>query len=203
MIQLVRHGSTQANETRLIQGRSLDLHLSSLGFQQADALAVRIAAGERPEQVITSPLKRARQTASVIAKACACELVEDDRLIELDYGDWDGVPLAEVPPTFWQSWRSDIEFTPPGGESLGSVARRVHEVMKEYADSELPPVVVSHVAPIKPAVAPVLAVPPESVWNMFLDTASITLCTPRPKRNDDEIALTLLSYNDTSHLRAE
>ena len=202
MIQLVRHGSTQANEARLIQGRSLDLNLSSLGFQQADALAACIAAGQRPERVITSPLKRARQTASVIAKACACEIIEDERLIELDYGDWDGTPLAEVPPSFWAAWRSDIDFAPPGGESLGSVARRMHEALKEHAAGEAPLVLVSHVAPIKAAVAAVLAAPPESVWNMFLDTASITKCRRRPRRDDSEFALTLASYNDTAHVRA-
>ncbi|MGB2758249.1 MAG: histidine phosphatase family protein [Acidimicrobiia bacterium] len=202
MIQLVRHGSTQANEGGLIQGRSLDLNLSALGFRQADALAARIAMGTRPARVVTSPLKRARQTAAIISKACDCALVEDERLMELNYGEWDGMPLADVPPSFWKSWRSDIAFTPPGGESLADVALRMHEVMAECSDSGEELVLVTHVAPIKAAVAAVLAAPPETVWNMFLDTASISRCTSRPKRSDDEIALTLTSFNDTAHLLA-
>lgn len=129
----------------------------------------------RGRRVVTSPLKRARQTAAIISKACDCALVEDERLMELNYGEWDGMPLADVPPSFWKSWRSDIAFTPPGGESLADVALRMHEVMAECSDSGEELVLVTHVAPIKAAVAAVLAAPPETVWNMFLDTVDFAV----------------------------
>jgi broad specificity phosphatase PhoE len=42
----------------------------------------------------------------------------DERWAELDYGEFDGVPVTQVPEAIWQQWRADVTFAPPGGESI-------------------------------------------------------------------------------------
>ena len=90
MLLLVRHGRTDANAQGLLLGRA-DPPLSEEGRAQAAALAAKIPEGAR---VIASPLLRTRQTAEAFGRPV--EL--DERWIELDYGELDGLPLRDVPP---------------------------------------------------------------------------------------------------------
>ena len=96
--------------------------------------------------------------------------------MELDYGEYDCRPLAEVPDSLWATWRRDPSYTPPGGESLVDVGRRVRFACEELAEraAATDVVVVSHVSPIKAAVTWALRVGDEVAWRMFLDLASIT-----------------------------
>ena len=100
----------------------------------------------------------------------------DDRWIELDYGELDGEPLASVDPAMWAAWRSDLDFAPPGGESLRSLGRRVRAACDDLAvlAAEQDVVVVTHVSPIKAAVAWALGVDDDVSWRMFVAPASIT-----------------------------
>ena len=78
----------------------------------------------------------------------------DERLIEVDYGEYDGTPLGDLPHDLVNRWRTDPNFAPPGGESLASVRVRMAEFSAELLDSLAagPVVAVSHVSPIKAAV---------------------------------------------------
>ena len=169
MLILLRHGQTDANAARLLLGRA-DPPLNDFGRRQAQALAaVERVAGAR--RVVTSPLVRASQTAAALGPP----VVIDDRWIEIDYGAHDGTPLVDVPREMWTRWRADTAWAPEGGESLASVGRRVRaacqDLMAEAAVADV--VVVSHVSPIKAAVAWALGTGDEAVWRMFLDVASV------------------------------
>jgi broad specificity phosphatase PhoE len=169
MLILVRHGQTAANAAGLLLGR-LDPPLTELGLRQAQALAgAKGVAGAR--RVVTSPLLRARQTAELLGPP----VVADDRWIEVDYGRYDGTPLVEVPAAMWAAWRADPSWAPEGGESLAAVGCRVRDACDELADevAGADVVVVSHVSPIKAAVAWALGTGDEAVWRMFLDLASV------------------------------
>jgi broad specificity phosphatase PhoE len=140
-------------------------------------------------------LQRAHATAAAIASHHGLAVEIDERLIELDYGDWDGLPLHEVGAESWAAWQRDVAFTPPGGESLEDVARRVAGFMEsELDDAPTVTVAVSHVSPIKAAVCDALEVGIEVSWRMQLGVASITRIAGRDGRG------VLLSYNETSHL---
>jgi broad specificity phosphatase PhoE len=164
---LVRHGQTAANAAGLLLGRA-DPPLTALGQRQAEALAVALPT---PDRLVSSPLRRARDTAA----AFGVEVQIDDRWIELDYGELDGVPVASVPPDVWRRWRGDCGFMPPGGESLRALGSRVREACEELAadarDHDV--VVVSHVSPIKAAVAWALDVSDEVAWRMFVEDAAV------------------------------
>jgi broad specificity phosphatase PhoE len=164
---LVRHGQTAENARGLLLGRQ-DPPLSEIGRRQAAALA-RIIPTAR---VVSSPLRRARQTAEAFGQP----VVVDERWIELDYGELDGCRPEEVSEDVWARWRADASFVPAGGESLAALGNRVRsacdELSAEAAEDDV--VVVSHVSPIKAAIAWALAVDDNVAWRMFVRDASIT-----------------------------
>ena len=123
MIVVVRHGRTAANAGGLLLGRA-DPPLDTEGTRQAAFLGAACA-GLDVARVVTSPLGRCRATADVIAGAVGVPVTVDERWIELDYGELDGVPFAELPAELWSAWRADIDWCPPGGESLAALGRRV------------------------------------------------------------------------------
>ena len=192
MIAFVRHGQTELNRGRRLQGR-VDVPLSAFGEQQAAALA-RAFASRPVARVVSSPLQRATATAAAIAAPHALPVETDARLVELDYGDWDGRALAEVPAADWAAWRDDPDYAPPGGERLADVTARVARFCADERDDDLV-IAVSHVSPIKAAVCLALGVGDRATWQMFLDVASVTRVGRRPGGN-----LFLAGFNDVSHL---
>ncbi len=192
MIVLVRHGQTRLNAEGRLAGH-LDVPLTEAGEVQAKAVAEAVLARRAPTRVVSSPLLRARQTAAAVGRP----VVVDERGIELDYGAYDGVALTDVPAQLWTTWRADPAWVPEGGESLLSVGRRVREACKELSSSvpaDADVVVVSHVSPIKAAVAWALGVGDETSWRLFLAPGSITVI------GGVERAPSLRTFNDTSHL---
>jgi broad specificity phosphatase PhoE len=168
VLLLVRHGETRPNVERRLLGR-IDPPLTLRGEEQARTVA---AALPRPDRVVSSPLRRAVQTAA----GFGIDVEIDDRWIELDYGEFDGRVLADVPAETWTHWRRDSSFAPPGGESLDALATRVHAACEELAPAASSDVVVvvSHVSPIKAALAWALGVPVSIAWRMFVEDASVS-----------------------------
>jgi broad specificity phosphatase PhoE len=194
MIIFVRHGQTAVNKEGRLQGR-LDPPLTDLGREQARLAAAGLA-GCGATLVVTSPLARAADTGREIAASLDTPIEHDERLLELDYGDWDGRKFAEISDAEWQRWRNDPAFAPPGGESLVSVGARIAEFCDEHLRTEATVVAVSHVSPIKSAVIYALGIGDEATWRMHLDVASFT----RVGRRGDGPPF-LAGYNDTAHLR--
>ena len=192
MIVLARHGQTEANRDALLVGR-IDPPLTDLGMEQARRLAGALEMSEAV-RVVASPLTRTVQTATVIAEVLGLPVETDDRIIEMDYGAWDGTPLADVPIEVWRTWRTDPEFRPPGGESLRDVSRRVGAAMGEWLTTDEPIIAVTHVSPIKAALTWALGAPDQMTWRMFVEVASISRIGLR------QGAPCMLGFNDTAHL---
>jgi broad specificity phosphatase PhoE len=194
VIAFVRHGQTELNRGGRLQGR-LDVPLSDLGVQQAAALGRGFAA-EPVVRVFTSPLRRAHDTAAEIARAHGLDVEIDERLVELDYGEWDGRALADVPAHDWEAWRADPQFAPPGGERLVDVTARVAAFSTAVGEPGLV-IAVSHVSPIKAAVCSALRVDERATFRMQLDVASVTRVGHRP---DGSVYLS--SFNDASFVKS-
>ena len=203
-IIVVRHGRTDANRSGVLQGR-MDNPLNAEGIDQAQRVADLLAATYSDSSdsgsvhIVSSPLLRARQTAECIAERLKRDIHVDERWVELDYGVYDGTPLRAVPDDVWRRWRSDDTFAPEGGESLADVHTRVtsacDEMSQESAyDGSGTLVVVSHVSPIKSAVAWALGVTPSVGWRTHLDNGSITRIAVGPR------GPTLAGFNVTGHL---
>jgi broad specificity phosphatase PhoE len=189
-LAFVRHGQTEANRTGVLLGR-LDPPLNDAGREQAAVVAARVEL-LAPARIVTSPLVRAMETAQIVAVALGLPVEVDDRLIEVDYGEYDGMPLGELPADLVRKWRNDADFAPPGGESLASVGKRMGAYTSEVLDSlaDGPVVAVSHVSPIKAAVLWALGLPDLYSWRLRLDNASVTRLAPGP---DGPV---LLSFNE-------
>lgn len=187
-LYVCRHGRTEANASGLLLGRA-DPHLDQTGEAQAGAMA---AALPTPDLVVSSPLERCRQTAA----AFGVDVEIDERLIELDYGEFDLVPLRDIPPEVWRQWREDPGFRPPGGETLEELATRVSGALDGVADRavEADVVVVSHVSPIKAALAWALGVGIGVSWRSFVAQASVTEIGVTPN------GPSLRMFNGVAHL---
>jgi broad specificity phosphatase PhoE len=164
---LVRHGQTAANAEGLLLGRA-DPPLTDLGRRQSEALALALGS---PDRVVSSPLQRARATAA----AFGLPVEVDERWIELDYGSLEGLAPSDVAGEVWDCWRGDSHFAPPGGESLAALSGRVRRACEDLAEeaSTTDVVVVTHVSPIKAAVAWALGTGDEVAWRLYVYDASV------------------------------
>src|SRR5690606_32278615 len=146
MLILVRHGETAANRAGRYLGRA-DPPLTARGHAQVTRLA---AALPPADVVVTSPLRRARQTAAALGPAVEV----DERWIELDYGPLDLQPVGALPPDVLERWQRDPTFAPPGVETVVALSARVRpacaELLERAASAVV--VVVTHVSPIKAAI---------------------------------------------------
>jgi broad specificity phosphatase PhoE len=125
LLYLVRHGETDWNREDRWQGH-YDRPLSALGRAQAAAAARRLV-GERITQVHSSDLKRALESAQIIAKACALEARADRALREVDVGSWAGLTRAEAKERFPEGYARRREGGTgwEGGESYEQMGARV------------------------------------------------------------------------------
>jgi broad specificity phosphatase PhoE len=176
MLVLVRHGRTAWNRERRLVGRH-DVPLDDVGRDQALLAAGCLGA---IAELRSSPLVRATQTAALLAPDR--EIVLDEAFLELDYGRDEGTLVADIDPERRRKVREDPTTRWPGGESLDDVQRRVDAACEALfaregagarrEDGDV--VVVSHVGPIKAAVAWALGTGAELALRTRLDNGSIT-----------------------------
>jgi probable phosphoglycerate mutase len=145
-LTLVRHGQTERSSRGAYSGQ-LDVPLTSLGREQAQRCAERLG-GAGVDAIYTSPLVRARDTAQVIADASGAPLTVDDRLIEVDYGPFEGFDREDARATFGQAfddWRADPFGAPVTGmEPLADALQRARAAAAEALEASEHPVLVAH-----------------------------------------------------------
>ena len=198
---LVRHGQTAwnagAGEERF-RGRT-DLPLDETGLLQAIALGHRLK-GEPIAAIYASPLARARQTAVPLAVALDQPILDEDNLLDIDYGDFQGLTHAEAAvayPKLYHLWRtapSQVRF--PGGESLATVQARLLTLLDELAaqhPSETV-VLVGHQMVNKVLACTLLGLDLDQIWRIQQDTTGIDVFQKASN------AWRTLCLNDTCHL---
>jgi len=174
---LLRHGDTRLSSEHRFSGLR-DHPLSATGTKQAQAAACRLATDAPIDAVISSPLQRAVATAAIAAGELGLAASIDDDLRETDFGDWDGLTLAEIQqrwPAAAAAWRRDPEQAPPGGESFAETAHRVNRacdrLLRDHSGQTV--VVVSHVTPIKILLCRALVAPLGTLYRLYLGSTSI------------------------------
>jgi ribonuclease H / adenosylcobalamin/alpha-ribazole phosphatase len=176
---LLRHGETEHTVRKLFSGSGgVDPPLAPSGTAQAAAAAAALT--ERGiTAVVSSPMRRTRETAEIVAAAIGLPVREIDELRECAFGEWEGHTFAEVRerwPDELAAWLSSPSVTPPGGESFDAVGRRVRRardmVLARHPEGTV--LLVSHVTPIKTLVRVSLGAPAASLYRMELSPASLT-----------------------------
>ena len=125
-LYIARHGETAWNVENRVSGRT-DIPLTERGLRQAQLLAEN-AVGRGIEVILSSPLLRARQTAQAVSDAIGVPVEIDGRLIELDFGTFEGGPRSD--PGF-QYTRAQFPTRYPGGESAFQLAHRVYSCLED------------------------------------------------------------------------
>ena len=116
----------------------------------AGALALMTAAGDPIERIISSPLSRAQDVAKHVAQHTGVPLHTDDRLMEMDFGTWEGVAWSAIPRPEIDAWAADpLRYQPGGGESVADLLRRVRRAWTGIASAAETTLVLTHAGPIR------------------------------------------------------
>jgi len=195
---LVRHGETEWNRARRIQGANSDTQLNQRGWQQAESLALRLKP-EKIQAIYSSPLQRAQDTARAIAHYHQLPVEIEPSLKEIEVGALEGMSIAGVGKLIELLVRhkeGDELTRLPGGESVAEVQQRVWSTIRRLVDKhrEGVLVIVSHYFSILTAICSVLNLPLYQIGRLRLNPGSISILT------FDEQASRLILFNDTCHL---
>jgi broad specificity phosphatase PhoE/ribonuclease HI len=200
---LVRHGATELTASKRFSGglASSNPGLTDEGRAQVREVAEWLSPiGEAVDVVVTSPVRRTRESAEILAERLDVPLVEEPGFAEMEFGTWDGLTFDEVReqrPDEIDSWLGSLDVAPGGGESLREVEKRVLDglsrVLEQYAGQTV--VVVSHVTPIKTIVAHAVDAPLEALFRMEMSTASVSVVSFFGEAGSDELRASLRLYN--------
>jgi broad specificity phosphatase PhoE len=198
----LRHGATEANlaQPPYLQGRKLDSPLTKLGVRQAEATRDFLAI--RPiDHCYSSPLRRALQTASIVAAPHALVPQPLDALVECDVGRWEGLDWQTIrnnDAEAYQRYMSDPgRFGYPGGESFADVYKRVSQAMEELLSVHTGQsiLVVAHHVVNRTYLAGLLGLAMDQARHVTLDNCGISVVI---REDDDTIVGTL---NAAFHLQ--
>jgi len=199
-VYLVRHGTTDWNKEEIFRGR-LDCKLNETGQAEAHALAEYFR-DIRLQAITSSPLSRAMETAQAVAEAKALQVVPHPEFIDIDFGEWQGLPLKEVREKYaelyrlWRERPEAIHF--PGGENLARVRARAWEglqkVIRENPDKTA--LILSHRVVTKVLICAVLGLDDSHFWHIQQDTTAVNCI----EYNRGFFVTSLI--NDTCHLKS-
>ncbi len=197
---IIRHGETEGNQKKIYRGR-WDLPLNQDGLAQVKKAGEALQAVDLAA-IYASPLLRTRQTAEAIASRQNIELVDEEALIDIDYGSWTKLPDAEVAEKFpdqYRRWKQSPESVLfPDGEGLYDVRRRVQPRITVLAERHPGQSIalVSHRVPIKVILCAALGLDDSAFWRIQVDPASISAL------DCQDGVFTLLFSNETCHLKS-
>jgi len=198
-IVLVRHGETEWNRLGRFRGRA-DVPLNENGLRDADATAQRIADGWEIAAVYSSPVRRALQTAEILAAATGrpAKLVDD--LADVQYGQWEGLTRQEAaardPETMKMFLEAPSRVRIPGGETLHEAQTRAFNALirlaAQHADEAI--AVVAHTEVNRLILLAALGGNIDHIWRVGQDTCAINVLRIAGARID------VVSVNDRCHI---
>jgi broad specificity phosphatase PhoE len=198
---LVRHGETEWNRVERFRGRA-DVPLNAAGLAQAEATARRIAHTWQPAAVIASPLGRAVQTGEAIARACDLTVEPIPDLMDIDYGQWQGLTAEQVGEQWpellarWHAAPHTLEI--PGGETLSQLRARAVSALvtsiQRFRGQTF--VLVGHTVLNRVLLLAMLGLGNERFWHLRQGTCAINVI--EAEAGD----FAIVTLNDTAHLQA-
>jgi len=170
MIYIIRHGKTELNKANVLQGCS-NYPLNDEGIKQAEK-----AAGALKEidfsYVFSSPLIRAIQTAEIVAPNS--EITVDDRLIEMDYGQYEGTDLSNMPPEIKTFFSDFIHNPAPAGmEQLADVVKRTGAFLEEISNLNGNVLISTHAIAMKGILEYLTPESHGSYWSKYIGNCAV------------------------------
>jgi broad specificity phosphatase PhoE len=199
-IYLIRHGQTDWNKEKIFRGRA-DVPLNDHGRREAEALS-RHLSHVRPDACYASPLSRARETAEIAVRPHAPDVVSDEGMTDIDYGEWQGLRDADVQKRFpdlyarWHEKPQTVRF--PGGESLAMVKRRALASLDRIRSGHpgATVFVVAHRVVTKVIMCAALGLSNAAFWRIQQDNCAYNII----KLSEKETVVVLM--NDTCHMKS-
>ncbi len=196
-IIIARHGETEWNVNEIFRGRQ-NVRLNKLGIKQAEQLGNHMK-NESVQAIYSSPLKRAIDTATYVAKHHGLDVNVTSELTDFNYGVWEGLTRQEVSDKYrglYEQWLKEPHLVKiPGGESLEQVRDRARSLVDRVVLKNNDTVVlVSHRVVIKVLTCSMLNLENSYFWYIKQDLGGITIFKYEGRHYK------LIKHNDTSHL---
>jgi broad specificity phosphatase PhoE len=197
---LVRHGQTDWNEGGIFRGK-IDVKLNPNGIRQAEIIG-EVLKDVHLDAVYSSPLSRAFDTATAIARYHSLTVETCDAIYDIDFGEWQGLERSEVEsryPEIFQVWESRPEKVAiPNAETLSEVRQRLvaglNEVLSRHPEGTV--VIVSHGLTNKVLLCAVLGLDNSHFWKVKQDNGAINIF--KYSAQGSKVFL----MNETSHLQS-
>lgn len=171
-ILLVRHPETTANVEGRLNGR-LSSPFTHTGRLQLRRVPRKIAAF-MPDRIISSPLDRTRLLAERASQLCRCELVIDDRIIELDFGVAEGMTFEEIAESDFEfNFKAADKPVAPEGESRHDILLRTAAVLDELTTGSGRYVLVTHGGVFRSALVHLLGLGGDAIWSFHIHNAQL------------------------------
>jgi probable phosphoglycerate mutase len=177
----MRHGQAENNVSRMLVGRHIESHLTDQGRQQV-ADAAKQLKSIPIDKIYASPVIRTAETAQIIGETLGMDYEVDERLYEIELGKLVGMNYEEVTTKYGDLFlRFYAEHDPVlvsfGVEPFAEVKQRVKsildDVLKKHEDTNV--LMVTHLDPIKAALATLLDLNAEALYRWHIRNASLTL----------------------------
>jgi len=188
MIIFLRHAQAENNTKRILAGRTEGVPLTKTGIEQAERIAKYLAPIDI-SAIYSSPIERAKHTAEIVAKNCSLEeVVIDERLTEIDMGkftrmNYDDM-FAKYGNIFLKFYENDPVISEHEVETFPDVQKRVLDmvdhVLKKHNNENV--ILVTHMDPIKSMLAKVMNLVPQTLFELIVANASLTIITEQDKK---------------------
>jgi len=188
MIIFLRHAQAENNTKRILAGRTEGVPLTKTGIEQAERITKYLASIDI-SAIYSSPIERARHTAGIVAKNCSLEeVVIDERLTEIDMGkftrmNYDDM-FAKYGNIFLKFYENDPVISEHEVETFPDVQKRVldmvDDVLKKHNNENV--ILVTHMDPIKSMLAKVMNLLPETLFELIIANASLTIIKEQDKK---------------------
>ena len=186
MIIFLRHAQAENNTKRILAGRTEGVPLTKTGIEQAERIAKYLAPIDI-SAIYSSPIERAKHTAEITAKNCSLDVVLDERLTEIDMGkfthmNYDDM-FAKYGNIFLKFYENDPVIAKHEVETFPDVQKRVLDVIdyvvKKHNNENV--ILVTHMDPIKSMLAKVMNLVPETLFELIIANASLTIVKEQDK----------------------
>ena len=187
MIIFLRHAQAENNTKRILAGRTEGVPLTKTGIEQAERMAKYLESIEI-SAIYSSPIGRAKHTAEIVAKNRSLEVVSDERLTEIDMGkftrmNYDDM-FAKYGNIFLKFYENDPVISEHEVETFPDVQKRVLDmvdhVLKKHKNENV--ILVTHMDPIKSMLAKVMNLLPETLFELIIANASLTIIKEQDKK---------------------